>query len=80
MRSRLEDTYANLWQQGEEEGMKHETRNTVAILKWCNTCGKMTMHGVSDRRVGLCQEHNSRAKEKPVKVEKVKVIEEDFFK
>ena len=58
--------------------MKHETRNTIAILKWCNTCGKQTMHGVSDRRVGLCTEHNTRSKK--VKVEKVKVIEEDFFK
>ena len=59
--------------------MKHETKNTVAILKWCNTCGKMTMHGVSDRRVGLCQEHNSRSKQ-PVKVEKAKVEQEDLFK
>ncbi len=36
--------------------MKHETRNTVAILAWCDTCGKNTLHRVSDRRRGTCME------------------------
>jgi ribosomal protein L44E len=37
--------------------MKHETRNTTAVLKFCNRCNKRTMHSVSDRRVGHCLEH-----------------------
>lgn len=51
--------------------MKHETRNTVEKLSWCNTCRKNTRHTVSDRRPVLCLEHNaggetglSRAQEK----------------
>jgi len=32
----------------------HETRNTTAVLKWCSTCGKNTLHQVSDRRQGTC--------------------------
>ena len=45
--------------QGEEgEGdLKHETRNTVSVLKWCNACGRSTQHACSDRRVGRCMEH-----------------------
>lgn len=40
--------------------MKHETRNTLEITKWCNTCRRMTQHRVSDRRVGTCLEHGAR--------------------
>lgn len=35
---------------------EHYTRNTSGVLKFCNTCGKMTMHKVSNKRIGLCQE------------------------
>ena len=34
--------------------MQHYQRNVTAITKWCETCGKMTSHRVSDRRVGSC--------------------------
>ncbi len=34
----------------------HETRNTTAVLAWCPTCGKQTLHQVSDRRRGTCLE------------------------
>ena len=36
--------------------MQHYQRNVIAITKWCETCGKMTRHRVSDRRVGSCME------------------------
>jgi hypothetical protein len=39
--------------------MKHETKNTTAILKWCSTCGRNTMHRVSNCRVGTCMEAHS---------------------
>jgi len=35
---------------------QHYQRNVTAITKWCDTCGKMTSHRVSDRRVGSCME------------------------
>jgi len=37
----------------------HETRNTTAVLKWCPTCGKNTLHQVSDRRQGTCMNTHS---------------------
>ena len=39
--------------------MKHETRNTTGILRYCNKCGKNTMHTVSDKRVGLCMKSHA---------------------
>jgi len=36
----------------------HETRNTTAVLAWCPTCGKNTLHQVSDRRRGTCLEQH----------------------
>lgn len=46
----------------------HETKNTTGILAWCNTCGRRTMHRVTDRRKGHCTEHApaglSKAQEK----------------
>lgn len=35
---------------------EHYTRNTSGILKFCSTCGKMTLHKVSNKRVGSCLE------------------------
>ena len=37
--------------------MHHETKNTVSILAWCDTCGRHTFHAVSGKRRGPCQEH-----------------------
>ena len=34
----------------------HETRNTTAVLAFCSTCNKKTMHRVCDRRRGTCME------------------------
>ena len=34
--------------------MQHYQRNVKAIMMYCPTCGKMTMHRVDDRRVGSC--------------------------
>jgi ribosomal protein L44E len=36
----------------------HETRNTTAVLQWCPTCGRNTLHQVSDRRRGTCLENH----------------------
>ena len=33
---------------------QHYQRNVSAIMKWCEHCGKMSMHRVDDRRVGNC--------------------------
>ena len=35
---------------------QHYQRNTSAVLMYCPTCGKKTMHQVNDRRVGACLE------------------------
>lgn len=40
--------------------MKHETKNTVEILKWCNTCGRYTRHAVSGKKPTHCLEHSSK--------------------
>ena len=40
-------------------GKEHYTRNTESVLKWCNTCMRLTKHPVSDGRVGRCGEHES---------------------
>jgi hypothetical protein len=36
--------------------MQHYQRNVIAITKWCDVCGRLTSHRVSDRRVGSCME------------------------
>lgn len=33
---------------------QHYTKNTIETSAWCNKCGKMTAHTVSDRRLGYC--------------------------
>ena len=37
--------------------MEHYTRNTESVLKWCNTCNRLTVHPTSGGRVGRCSEH-----------------------
>lgn len=37
---------------------EHYTRNTTGVLKFCNRCGKMTMHKVTNKRIGLCTENH----------------------
>lgn len=39
---------------------EHYTKNTVRTLKFCETCGKKTMHRVDSGRIGPCE--NSHAK------------------
>jgi hypothetical protein len=39
--------------------MQHYQRNVTAIRKFCNHCNRLTMHQVSDRRVGSCMESHS---------------------
>jgi len=36
---------------------QHYTRNTAAVLAYCPTCNRKTMHRVDDRRLGPCLEH-----------------------
>ena len=33
---------------------QHYQRNVTAVMKFCPTCNRETMHRVSDRRVGSC--------------------------
>ncbi len=40
---------------------EHYTRNTEGAPKWCNKCGRITVHAVSAGRVGRCTEHESQA-------------------
>lgn len=40
--------------------MKHETRNTVEMTRWCSRCGRATRHRVDDRRPGPCLEHEGQ--------------------
>jgi hypothetical protein len=39
---------------------EHYTRNTLGAPRWCNKCGRFTVHSVSDRRIGRCTEHESQ--------------------
>jgi hypothetical protein len=34
--------------------IQHYTRDTVEVSAYCNKCGKMTPHHVSDRILGYC--------------------------
>jgi hypothetical protein len=38
---------------------EHYTRNTTGVLRFCNRCGKLTMHKVSGKKVGLCTEDHT---------------------
>jgi len=38
---------------------QHETKNTIGTLAWCNTCNRRTLHSVSGKRLGHCQEHEA---------------------
>jgi len=33
---------------------QHYPRDTIEVSGYCNKCGKMTPHTVSDRRLGYC--------------------------
>lgn len=35
----------------------HFTRDTTETYHHCNKCGKLTLHIVSDGRLGRCKEH-----------------------
>jgi hypothetical protein len=53
---------------------QHYTSNTIGTYKFCNRCGKMTMHKVSGKKIGLCME--DRYAGKPVKPKKTTTEEE----
>jgi hypothetical protein len=39
--------------------MQHYQRNVTAIMKWCEHCGRKTMHRVDESRVGNCMESHA---------------------
>jgi hypothetical protein len=39
---------------------EHYTRNTEGAPRWCNKCGRSTVHRVSGGRIGRCTEHESQ--------------------
>jgi ribosomal protein L44E len=40
---------------------EHYTENTEGAPRWCNECGRFTIHKVSHKRIGRCTEHESQA-------------------
>jgi len=38
---------------------EHYTRNTESALRYCDRCGRVTKHAVSDGRLGRCTEHDA---------------------
>lgn len=62
---------------------QHYQRNTVGVTQWCNTCGRMTIHRVDDRRVGVCTEHQktgmSKAQQKRAAQQEKAVKEPELF-
>jgi len=38
---------------------QHHPKNVSAVLKWCPTCRKNTMHRVDFKREGSCTEHGA---------------------
>jgi ribosomal protein L44E len=43
---------------------QHYTRSTSAVLAYCPTCNRKTMHRVDDRRMGPCLEHRADGRSK----------------
>jgi hypothetical protein len=39
---------------------EHYTRNTNAVMKYCNHCGKNTMHKVSGKKLGCCLNEHAK--------------------
>ncbi len=56
---------------------EHYSRNTTAVLKYCPTCNRNTMHKVSGKRIGLCT--NSHVKEPAKKKETPDNNQGDLF-
>jgi len=44
---------------------EHYTNNTTGVMKYCNRCGKQTMHKVSGKRIGLCENSHEKTKVQP---------------
>ena len=44
---------------------EHYTNSTTGVLKYCPTCNKKTMHQVSGKRLGLCENSHYKPKDKP---------------
>ena len=43
---------------------QHYTRSTTAVMAYCPTCNRKTMHRVDDRRIGPCLEHKAQGMSK----------------
>jgi len=43
---------------------EHYTSNTNAVLKYCPTCNRETMHRVYNKRLGTCMEVHVKDKPK----------------
>ena len=68
----------------DQEGMmQHYQKNVTGILKYCPTCGKMTMHRVDDCRVSTCTEPHvhgmSKAQERKAKKKAKEQGQESLF-
>ena len=57
---------------------QHYTRNTTAVMAFCQTCGTNTMHRVDDRRIGPCLgDHVTGMSEKQRKQKEKRESDED---
>jgi hypothetical protein len=51
---------------------EHYPRGTESVLKWCDTCGRLTKHRVDDVRAGRCMEHETPTESKKQKTAREK--------
>jgi hypothetical protein len=40
---------------------QHYTKNTAAVMHYCPTCNRFTMHRTDYKRLGTCTEHEAPA-------------------
>ena len=55
---------------------QHYTKNTTAVMAYCNTCNRKTRHRVSDGRQGTCLEHEAKLSTAQEKARKKRKEEE----
>jgi hypothetical protein len=45
---------------------EHYTKDTTGVMRFCNTCNRMTLHTVFGKRLGHCVENHVKDVEKRV--------------
>lgn len=60
--------------------MKHHTRNTVSVSKWCNRCTAYTDHRVDEGREGPCLKCIERSDRERRRATKASAPKQEAFK